>query len=68
MRITLYCAAVLFTLVQSLPVDTATGNLRQFDFHVKNLQLNGVQRTVINGPSQYSHIFLSNRHPETRAL
>ncbi|KAF9644386.1 hypothetical protein BDM02DRAFT_3121983 [Thelephora ganbajun] len=46
MRVNVGCVAALFTL--HFLVVGATES-REFDFHVSNLQRNGVQRTVVNG-------------------
>ena len=54
MGINVGCAAALFTLIQFfVDANAANVDLRRFDFHVNNLQRNGVQRTVINGRSQF---------------
>lgn len=53
MRITAGCAAVLLTLVHCLVVDAAKSRRREFDFHVSNLQRDGVRRTVVNGRSPF---------------
>ena len=49
MRVNAGCAAVLYTLVHCLAVDATKIQHRSFDFHVGNLQRDGVRRTVING-------------------
>ena len=49
----------LLTLAQCLVANAAHCDLREFDFHVSNLQRNGVRRAVINGSSILSHRFVS---------
>lgn len=56
MRVSVGCAVALFTLFPSVLTDAASRNLREFDFRVSNLQLNGVQRTVVNGLSLNFHL------------
>lgn len=54
MRVTVGCAVALFAFVRPLVVHAANGDFHQFNFHVANMQRNGMQRTVVNGPSQFS--------------
>lgn len=54
MRLNAGCAAVLYTLVHCLAVNATKIQHRSFDFHVSNLQRDGVRRTVVNGQSPSS--------------
>lgn len=53
MRFNAGCFTVLFTLVHCLVVNA---NTHEFDFHVSNLEVNGVRRTVVNGQSPFSRL------------
>lgn len=57
MRVTVGYAVALFAFARPLAVHAANGDFHQFNFHVANMQRNGVQRTVVNGPSQFSRLF-----------
>ena len=48
MRTAVGRVAAFFTLAKLLVVNAAD-QCRKYDFHVSNEQLNGVQRTVVNG-------------------
>jgi hypothetical protein len=51
MRFNAGCLAVLSTLFFTLNVNATNVQRRKFDFHVSNLELGGVRRTVVNGQS-----------------
>ena len=52
MRLNAGCVAVLYALVHCLAVNATKSH--KFDFHVSNLQRDGVRRTVVNGQSPSS--------------
>ena len=51
MRTNAGCAVALLTVVHCLSVNATNSKHYEFDFHVSNLQRNGVRRTVVNGQS-----------------
>lgn len=49
MRLNAGCVAVLFTLVHAFGAKATKSHTHEYDFHVSNLQRDGVRRTVVNG-------------------